>query len=1825
MKTKKTIFKIFKILLAVLTFFSCDNPVALGTMLDIQGPVVEIMSPAPRKSVPVQFDLEGTVKDYSGVSRMIMKASANNVDFPRQWRYQKGVWEISEDFGITWLPFAGAQLIGTEKAGEWKIFVDMDVNGQKVDGEYTFSVQAWDKGEISDDNSFKTIVLILDLDPPKVDISRPFLYRGNAAYESAPLKDLHDMLDDDLTWQTPAYLGRFITQEFTLNWQIEDSHNVWSIDLRFYPYDTGIDNDPDTLLPDNYIYRYYQNLPPPPNEINQADYVKPNGSVKVPDLDSLAGFYNGGEIKNRITEKTTVKVVAACFDAAGNANQEKTLGYFIYWPKANSPWIAFTEGLEPPDEYYHKTIASIESDVVMVYPGRSIKATAFQSYGVKEVQYSLYKCDTTSNMLNFMITDPPERENTIIPNIPYSEGMYSNIFPWEFHVPPRTGYYVVKAQAFSTQDIGSEVYYILFRVQDITFPDFPTPPNPAASEPLFKAINANQIVIDGIVSDATEIESLCMVWINPESAHFAAMSQLSYFRDKDYVGWVRALLCSPGGTDIEVAHDPAHPNKVWRLALTNAGVDIETNRILFRYSQTIDLDDLNIGMGKQPLKSQIFLFRAQNPDGKCTIITYAPQGDTLAPVISITDVVIKAGGNEQSCIPGEYVVIQPFADGDTITINGTWKEDSLEHLLAATYFTPNFNITINNQRVSALSPPVLTNTTSTSGTWTITATVSNLVGAVLPLDRLKDTLVVSADVKDIGGNFAEAGCSWLIQSDNLRLMRISSEAEDATYRAGQTIAVFLEFSKPVKLLYTSSAPVLLLNSTGTGTTARAVYRSGQTNQNSRQYFDYAVTANQTTMNLAENFLNVTGLENAGDITAANYPFAWFKGEGTDREEVRITMTAGQNGETKPTGIDYYTRTLPTTTVSTDPDYQYTLVGGKHIAVDTQAPTVSGITSSTPAGYYNTGDIYMTVNFNKPITYTGTPRLTLQITNGTTTSFQTETTDIRASGSSITFKYSIKPGDTTGGNSVVITGNSGGNITDLAGNTLAANGISSLAAADRTLTDVRIETLSPAAPTVRVLTANTNIAGNIVNTNVGGTPLTGESAAAVKNLENLYNQNLWYVIVGNTTGGAYKLARLEYSINNGANWVSFANTTDTPVALDQKISYQIKARQIDMAGNVSAETQAVNFTWDPGTFITRITSTSANGAYTNNAIRGAEVVPITVYFRKPVKFSVQPTLTLNTTPAGTATATGYTLNSLVNEITFNYTVGTNHNTPAGQNLNVTSFNITGTNTAQDEDNVSINAWLGTPPAGSLLSDLKSITVQTGALTTNGNPAFNNAQLSGATAGIAADGSYNTALVIPFSRNIVKGNGTITIIQAVGNYRLPSVLTETQFNRYRSIANVNSYYSRGTNGYNYVNNTNRGPDTSAKYILRYNVDTAAVGNPSATGSTEQKLAEEFRQAEKIVLSVDSQSVRINGMDLIVDLSGSIALQVPGANYLVSYTAGTVQDTLDTPCTAVTNQTVSLTTGVAKPFVRIDKKQEIITTQAGSATAPYLTAVQPFQAGVRMDCRTPGSTIYYFTTNAVTVTNAMNWVFGNNNPADLNTPAVPNQPNDPQTTTAGRNQYAAPFNIGTDNDYQGLQWYVRVKSQNGTGTEWSANSEEMAFRTVVTYVINAMTAGATEAIPGNGDQIWIRGGDAILSSSVPGFPLTWDIEEFDKVKTEGKRAGIRLFTLTAVGTSFANSSTWKWITWDINTDAYFDIILGRDTTSTSQEAQQYGPRQFAYQRAGWTSFKEQYRILPGKHRWLVSDNPTTAQAGKGALNFSGTFSARPTYTGADITYTP
>jgi len=530
------------------------------------------------------------------------------------------------------------------------------------------------------------------------------------------------------------------------------------------------------------------------------------------------------------------------------------------------------------------------------------------------------------------------------------------------------------------------------------------------------------------------------------------------------------------------------------------------------------------------------------------------------------------------------------------------------------------------------------------------------------------------------------------------------------------------------------------------------------------------------------------------------------------------------------------------------------------------------------------------------------------------------------------------------------------------------------------------------------------------------------------------------------------------------------------------------------------------------------------------------------------------------------------------------------------------------------------------------DLKEIYIQTG------KPEFVRWDFIGAP---TSDDTFNSTLNIKFDRTIYRGdaavNGSpnvITAIQSATGYRLPAILTESQQTLFKTLLsakgwNIDNYYTKGTSGY--INGT--GPDTTAKYILKFEYDTYNIV-PSDSGTAIERFAEAFRQAESITLPINSSAISINDDTISISLRDSNALKVLGATYQIGYPAGFIVDILSNPCVArAENETLS---GVSRPSIRIYKPEDTIDLAASpSNTTPRFIATQPGQAQIRMDCRTPNSRVRYISTQREDNDASVHWGdnLGSGGSGAYPNPigSDPTRPGDPRTGTGyfGSNNTASvpALSIGSaasngDGQYSGFKYRIRAVGVASDGTmrgtnDANAEAEEIAYRTVIVFTASNITATNGQNL-GPGDQLWIRGGNTLTATTIPGFPLTPD-DDWSVLSAQGNnsRAGIRL--MTKLGTGTLNNSVWQWVTWNVNSKVYFDLYLGHDNASSAATVFKYGPKQYAVHIGNWTNMREYSAAFPGERRMLASNLPNFYSSGSArqyAYTFNGAFSSRPDY---------
>ncbi|MCL2880481.1 MAG: hypothetical protein FWF29_09570, partial [Treponema sp.] len=885
---------------------------------------------------------------------------------------------------------------------------------------------------------------------------------------------------------------------------------------------------------DDYLFRMQINdilnkptVPSPDQTLN------PNGRITVPDMTGDLGpapdNITSWELKKHLPRgKTVLQVVVSCMNAAGLEFDHRNMGCFIFWPESDTPWITFPDALS----------ADINSpdDLFTVFPGTSVTSKAYDDDSVKSVEYSIYNVNLVPGV------DYGTPDDTPLSTDIQTNSINTKSFSWNFSPPAAITTYYIKAVVTDINDKKSPDYTGYFRTRDISWPDIRAPYDPISTVPLYRALAGAsaadwQFTIRGIASDSSSIKGISMVWINPHSANYSAMSQLAYFRDQDYQGWINAEA-SPDNPYSEDEYDTSYPNKVWKFDGSGSGsgpvfypnpvyagtggINPTTRRMEYEYKVTLSLkDDMNIWPGADGydyLKSQIFVFKVtggtQADDGtdKTSIIVWSPEGASSAPAVSIDHITItRAGGAINTYDMASTDQIDYFRAGDKIQVYGNWREDSAAYQSIDTVLRPYFDVTISNAlipkedvgtsyfkidedvpRIADLSGALITPGSGT-GTWEVYAEVGsadNLTSNALRVSHLRDSLMLNAKITNIGGHSSEYTKTWFVKTDIVDFMRLGSDTPDGTYNSGNVITFYLEFNKKVQLKG-STNPRLLLNTGGI-----AVYQPSAT-PDERQYFTYTIGPTDSSPVDASNTIQSLNIVDVASGTPAfdnsAYPFTWINPDPENKEEIRMVI---DESALSYSGPDFIVKAIPSG------DSSAALNSIKYFAVDTTPPVLNSFVLSGKGGWYGAGNaIYITATFSEPINIPVAPRLKLSIANSalSVTAAQGQWTDpAQLSGNTLLFKYPIKNMDTTDGADVVIT-DFDGSVQDVAKNDYTFAGLftSAYTAAFRTPLDTngtaaKVKAIPIAAPTLEVHTGDPSGDATLAKTVSGGATIQGTS-------------------------------------------------------------------------------------------------------------------------------------------------------------------------------------------------------------------------------------------------------------------------------------------------------------------------------------------------------------------------------------------------------------------------------------------------------------------------------------------------------------------------------------------------------------------------------------------------------------------------------------------------------------------------------------------------------------------------------------------------------------
>src|SRR6184192_3323479 len=532
---------------------------------------------------------------------------------------------------------------------------------------------------------------------------------------------------------------------------------------------------------------------------------------------------------------------------------------------------------------------------------------------------------------------------------------------------------------------------------------------------------------------------------------------------------------------------------------------------------------------------------------------------------------------------------------------------------------------------------------------------------------------------------------------------VTSTLANGSYTVGQVVPITINFSEPVMV---TGTPTLTLNTTPTARTASYSSGSGTT----ALVFNYTVAATDTSADL--DYAATTSLALAGGT---------IKDLATNAAALTLASPGAANS----------------------------LGANKNIVIDTTAPTVSSVSSSTANGSYTTGSVIaVTITFSENVTVTGTPQLTLNTT-------PTARTANYASGSgtsTLTFNYTVQAGDTAADldySATTALALNGGTIQDAATNnatlTLATPGAANSLGANK---NIVIDTTAPTVSSVTSTLANGSYTvGQVVPITINfsepvvvtGTPtLTLNTTPTARTASYSSGSGTTALVFNYTVAATDTSADLDYAATTS---LALAGGTIQDAATNNAT---LTLATPGAANSLGANKSIVIDTTAPT--VSSVTSTLANGSYTVG-----QVVPITINFSEPVVVTGTPTLTLNTSP--TARTASYSSGSGTATLVFNYTVAATDTSADLDYAATTSLALAG-GTIQDAATNNATLTLATPGAANSLGANKSIVIDTTAPT-----------VSSVTSTLA-NGSYTVGQVVPITINfsepvMVTGTPTLTL--------------------------------------------------------------------------------------------------------------------------------------------------------------------------------------------------------------------------------------------------------------------------------------------------------------------------------------------------------------------------------------------------------------------------------------------------------------------------------
>lgn len=788
-KIIQTIFSIF----ALVILSSCQ--IGLGEAIDLQAPEIFLTSHKDNDYVGQTFRLAGYATDNEKVKSITIDFDEANIHY----KWENSTWQKKTSY-IDWTALTAGECACTvnNTTVTWAVTVDTTEAKQGMQSStYSYSIVAQDQIGNSGKTSKIEGSLVVDQNTPDIKLNSPALFSTNTditgKIDSFKLKDgsvLSQLFNGTLVFEgRQDSAAAFKEFRLELDDGEEDSNIVDSYNFN-KPINSVTTENISNAYPFGRKTLYYSKT----LKVGQdgiQDLRTWTVSIKPEDWISsdLTALQSG---------KHKIRLVATSVSNS-DAWQRKILGYFIWYPEADYPWITLYSGRDSVE-----TAAASDQ----TYPSAKIFGVVQDDDGIESLTYSLEKQNGNSwssikSNETITLTEKNAKNSQFNIEAPTESAIY------------RLSVYV--KDIYGKTDSVVKYYNVL----DVQPPKISLT-SPTESTTVFSA-GGTAIKFEGTISDDAKIKSIKIVHLNPTAAN-PLENKLKFI--------------NPAEPDWQKTSD-SDGNLIFDVAIPKENYDPTTKIYSYEVNKSLDLfANLQIGPNK-PLITQDFVILAVDESDGATTLPISVIGDSESPKLTITEIELFDDSNrsitKKNFANADIVELPPIKDGYSAKICGTWSDNS----------TTKWNdcSKINKIEVEWLTAEFSNVIMNSDGTWEVsvnkdTVPPSGSAGSII------------ATLKDYANNSSTTSQSVMIERAQIGLDRITCENYDGSYTVGQDILINLEFTKGAT--FEAGTPSLKLNN---GQYAFYYETEKIKNGMSKIQFKYTISADDT-----NRFLDVESIE-----------------------------------------------------------------------------------------------------------------------------------------------------------------------------------------------------------------------------------------------------------------------------------------------------------------------------------------------------------------------------------------------------------------------------------------------------------------------------------------------------------------------------------------------------------------------------------------------------------------------------------------------------------------------------------------------------------------------------------------------------------------------------------------------------------------------------------------------------------------------------------------------------------------------------------------------------------------------------------------------------